>query len=151
MPQHGVFGSMPGMLQPPDLVRSTFASANLVLAIALLFGVFGALPVRFWPVDVAGSLIAACLMISAFGLLRRTAWSLLALRVSALCELAIGLLTIAGLVLGVAYLGGVHGTVGRTAFTVSILGSVFLLPYLVIYPVVQLVWIHRTAQSLRPA
>jgi hypothetical protein len=113
--------------------------------------VFGALPVRFWLVDVAGSLNAAFLLISAYGLLRRSAWHLLALRVSALFELTVGLIAIAALVIGISYLGGVHGTVGRTAFTVGIAGSVFLAPYLVVYPVVQLLWIHRATQSLGQA
>jgi hypothetical protein len=137
------------MSKPPEPVRLTFACANALLAIALLFGVFGALPVRYWPVDAASSLLAIVLLISAYGVLRRSAWHLRALRVSAVCELSLGLTAIAALVLGVVYLGGVHGGVGRTALTVALAGSAFLVPYLVIYPVLQLIWIHHTQQSTR--
>lgn len=128
-------------------VRTTFASVNALLAMGLLIGVFGALPVRYWVVDVVSSVIAAALLISAYGLLARSAWSLRVLRYSAVCELTVGLAAIAALVLGIVYLGGVHGTAGRTAITIAIAGSALLAPYLVVYPVVQLLWVHRNARS----
>ena len=140
-----------GMPKPSDAVRMSFASINALLATAVLFGVFGALPVRYWMVDVSSALMAALLLISAYGLWRRSRWDLRALRVSAACELALGLSAVAALVLGVVYLGGVHGTVGRTASIVAVLGTALLLPYFIIYPSLQLLWIHRATESARHA
>jgi hypothetical protein len=153
------FGSMRGMSRPPGGASSVFACGNALLASALLGGVFGALPVRYWAVDAPSVLMAALLLISAYGLLRRCTWGMRALRISALCELAFGLAAIAALVLGVSYLGGVHGEVGRGGFIVSIVGSALLFPYLVVYPSLQLLWIHRAtepptlpdARATRPA
>jgi hypothetical protein len=63
-----------------------------------------------------------------------------------LCELAFGLAAVAALVLGVSYLGGVHGEVGHGGLIVSIALSALLIPYLVVYPSLQLLWIHRETQ-----
>jgi hypothetical protein len=141
------FGSMRDMSRPPSVASSVFACGNALLALALLAGVFGALPVRYWAVDAPSLLMAALLLISAYGLLRRSAWGLRALQISALCELAFGLAAVAALVLGVSYLGGVHGEVGRSGLIIAIVGSALLIPYLVIYPSLQLLWIHRATQT----
>jgi hypothetical protein len=143
LPPRDPFGSMRDMSRP-DGVRSVFAAGNALLAAALLGGVFGALPVRYWAVDLPSVLMAALLLISAYGLVRRSAWEMRALRVSASCELVLGLAAVAALVLGVSYLGGVHGDVGRSGMVIAIVGSALLFPYLVVYPSLQLVWIHRT-------
>jgi hypothetical protein len=140
------FGSMRDMSNPSSAASSAFACGNALLASALLAGVFGALPVRYWAVDVPSVLMAALLLISAYGLLRRRAWGMRALRISAFCELGFGLAAVAALVLGVSYLGGVNGEVGRSGLIVSIAGSALLIPYLIAYPSLQLLWIHRATQ-----
>jgi hypothetical protein len=139
------FGSMRSMSKPPGIASSVFACGNALLAVALLVGVFGALPARYWAVDVPSVLMAGLLLLSTYGLLRRTAWGMRALQLSALCELGFGLAAVAALILGVSYLGGVHGDVGHSGLVISIVGSALLVPYLVIYPSLQLLWIHHRA------
>ncbi|HEX4355552.1 MAG TPA: hypothetical protein VHZ95_21650 [Polyangiales bacterium] len=123
-----------------------FAIGNALLAIALLCGVFLALPVRFWGVDAPSVLMASLLALSSFGLLRQTAWRFRALRISALCELAVGLVAIASMVLAISYLGGIHGEVGRSGLVIALVGSALLIPYLIIYPSLQLVWLGRVSE-----
>ena len=122
-----------------------FAVGNALLALALVCGVFVALPVRFWGVDGPSVVLAALLVISSFGLLRQTTWRYRALRISALCELAIGLVAIAAMLLAIAYLGGIHGEVGRSGLVIAMVGSALLIPYLIVYPSLQLIWLHRAS------
>jgi hypothetical protein len=125
-----------------EAIAWAFAVGNGLLAVLLCIGVFGALPVRYWAVDGSTCALAGLLALSSFGLLRSSPWRWRALRASALCELAIGLSAIAALALGVSYLGGVHNEVGRNALVAWIAGSALLFPYLIVYPALQLLWIH---------
>jgi hypothetical protein len=133
------------MSSAAKVVYRVFALGNALLAALLVLGVFRALPVRYWAVDLPSVLLAGLLLLSSYGLLRRRAWCLRALRVCALCELVVGLSAVAALLLAVSYLGGVHGEVGRSALIVASAGSALLLPYLVVYPSLQLLWVQREA------
>jgi len=123
-------------------VVRTFVVGNLLLGLAVLGGVFGALPVRYWVVDVAGAALVALSVVSAWGLWRGPRWRYRALRWSALCKLVLGLATLAALALGVAYLGGVHGSAGKAGLNALILGSLLIAPYLIAYPILQLLWLR---------
>jgi hypothetical protein len=127
----------------------TFVIGNCLLGLGALGGVFGALPVRYWAVDTCTVLLAVLLFASAWGMARDLRWGLSALRVSALCELALGLAALAALALGISYLGGVHGAVGKSGLNALILGSLLIAPYLIAYPSLQLLWIHGRAGASR--
>lgn len=120
----------------------TFVIGNSLLGLGVLGGVFGALPVRYWPVDAFSVVLAALSLTSAWGLARGPRWGRAALRWSALCKLGLGLAALAALLLGVAYLGGVHGTAGRAGVSTLILGSLLIAPYLIAYPGWQLLWLR---------
>ena len=82
---------------------------------------------------------------------RATRWAGAALRACALVELCVGLLAVAGLGISAAYFGGVHGELGRSGLMTFILGMTLLLPYLIVYPSVQLLWLHRQQQYAQPS
>jgi hypothetical protein len=124
-----------------------FAVGNALLAIVMLAGVFGGLGMRWWVVDVPSVCVAALLLLSSFGLARTTRWAAAALRACAILELVVGLLALAALGVSAAYLGSVHGELGRSGQMTFILGITLLLPYLIVYPSVQLLWLHRRKQQ----
>ena len=126
-----------------DPIRLTFALGNVLFALLIVAGVFLALPVRWWPVDVLGVALAAVLAVSAAGLWLDARWRAAALRASALSQLAIGLVVFAALALAVSYLGGAYNQVGRAALSAFVVSSVLLIPYLIVYPTLQLLWLRR--------
>lgn len=128
-------------------VEWTFIVGNTLLGLGAPAGVFAGLPVRYWPVDASSVVLALLLLASAWGLLRRVSWSLQVLRASAWCELSLGLAALAGLLLSIAYLGGVHGTVGRNGLAVLLLGSLLIVPYLIAYPILQLLWVDARVRQ----
>jgi hypothetical protein len=135
------------MQQPShDLIRWGFAIGNLASA-AGIAALLIALPMRYWAIDVPGSLLCALAAASALGLVRQSSWWSRALRVSALSALVFGLAALSALALGVSYLGGVHGELGRMTIGTWIAGSLFLLPYLVLYPALQLLWLHAQSRT----
>jgi hypothetical protein len=127
-------------------VSWAFAIGNGLLAVLVGVGVFAGLPVRYWAVDGTAGALAALLLLSAIGLVRSSPWRWRVLRASALCELTIGLSAIAALALGVSYLGGIHNDVGRNALVAWIAGSALLFPYLIVYPALQLLWVHARSR-----
>jgi hypothetical protein len=118
-----------------------FAVGNLAAALMLSVGLY-ALPVRFWPADVlVGAAIAGVAGGSVVALARRPlAWQ--ALRVAALTLLGIGLLVIAAAALSLAFLSGVHGDYGRGGVVLMTLVLFLALPYTLVYPVLELLWLH---------
>jgi hypothetical protein len=128
------------------LIR-TFVTGNIVLGLAAPLGAFLSLPVRYLPVDLSSGLLAALLLVSAWGLARARPWCRPVLRISALCVLGLGLAGVAALALGVAYLGGIHGAVGRNALQTAIWGSLLIAPYLIAYPCLQLLWLQKVAAA----
>ena len=66
-----------------------------------------------------------------------------ALRVGAFALLAFGLLVIAAAALGVAYLYGTQGDFGRGGLLIMVLVLFLSVPYLFVYPVIELLALHR--------
>jgi hypothetical protein len=128
---------MPG----DDAIRWAFAVGNLALA-GLFGSLFVVLPVRYWAVDVPSVLLAGLSVWSALELTLRRGprWRVPVL--SACCDLTVGLCALSALALGMSYLGGIHGALARSSITVWLLGSLLVFPYLVIYPALQLLWLH---------
>lgn len=115
-------------------------------ALVLGIGLF-ALPVRFWVVDgLVGAAVAAVAAASVIALVR-PAWARRALRVGAASLLGVGLFLIAAAVLSAAFLSGIHGDYGQGGMLLMSLIAFMLLPYAIVYPVLELLWLH--ARSVR--
>jgi hypothetical protein len=128
------------------LARSTarvFGVANVITAALLLLGVFVALPARWWPVDTGAAVLVALELASGFGLLRGTSWGPLAAKIAAAVALALGLLVVSLLAVTASWLSGVYGPVGRGGAIVLALVAALALPYAVVLPVVELVWLRE--------
>ena len=139
------------MIGPRTATTWAFAIGNALLAALVLGFVFGALGVRWWIVDVPSVAVSGLLLGSSFGLVRASRWAWTALRACAVLELVVGLLAIAALAISVVYLGSVHGEIGQNGRLTLLIGVTLLLPYMVVYPSVQLLWLHHQRQYTKPA
>lgn len=135
------------MLPSRSLVSRSFAIGNALLAAVVLWATFGGLTARDYWVDAPAVLLAAMLLVSSLGLLRGAPWALRMLRTCASIELLIGLCAIAGLALSVSYLLGTHSELGRSGALTMTLLLALLLPYMVVYPVLQLIWVYGTQRQ----
>ena len=125
-----------------------FALGNLVPAV--VFGITGvALPVRYLFADVLLSLVIATVVASSGVALFRAERALSALRVGALTLLGLGLLLVALAGLSVAYLRGIQGDYGRGGVAIMTIVLLLALPYLVVYPVLELLLVHRRLDTAR--
>lgn len=124
-------------------IRRAFAIGNALLA-AVFIALLLSLPTRYWVMDTVLVVLSVLALAAAVGVWSRdnNAWGLRLLRGFALGSLFAGLAAVSALALGVSYLSGVHGELARTALGFWLGGSLLLLPYLVIYPLLQLLWLH---------
>jgi len=119
-----------------------FAIANLLTAALVALGTFAGLPARWAPVDVAAATLTALELASAAGLLAGAGWAVRVSRVACAIVLALGLLAMTALAVTVSWLSGIYGPVGRGGAIVLALVAALALPYLVVLPVVQLIWLR---------
>jgi hypothetical protein len=134
---------MPLSRHAPTLPEAlAFGLANLLTAALLLFGVFVGLPARWWPVDIAAATLSALEVVSGVGLLRRTAWAVRAAISASAVALALGLLLVTLLATTASWLSGVYGPVGRGGSIVLVLVAALALPYVVVLPSIELVWLR---------
>jgi hypothetical protein len=124
-----------------------FGIADLLTATVVGLGVFVALPARWWPVDVAAAVLAALELAAGAGLMARTAWGERAARAASAVALALGLFVVTVLAVTASWLSGVYGPVGAGGAVIPTLVGVMILPYLVVLPVVQLVWLRPPARG----
>ena len=138
----------PPSLATPRTLRATraFGAANLTSAALVAFGVFGALPARWWPVDVAASVVSLLLAAAGAGLLLGATWAERAARAASFVALGLGLALVATVALTASYLSGIYGPVGRGGAIILVLVAALALPYLVVMPAVQLVWLGPRAK-----
>jgi hypothetical protein len=122
-------------------VTRAFGVANLVAAAVIALGVFVALPARWLPIDVGGAIVAAMLAASGVGLVTKKPWADRVARASAFAVLAVGLVFIAALALTASYLTGIYGPVGRGGAIILVLVAALVIPYVVVLPAAQLVWL----------
>jgi hypothetical protein len=125
----------------PNVVRRVFAGLDLVAALLLVIGVFVGLPARWWPIDTGAAIVAALLSASGIGLLRRAPWSTKVARIAAFVALGAGLLLTTMLLVTASYLGGIYGAVGKGGAVIMLLVVAMVLPYLVLFPAAQLLWL----------
>ena len=126
----------------PSRAALTFGTANVVVAGLLVAGVFGGLPVRWWVVDVLALILAAALLTASVALTANTRWQSLAVRISAWMVLGAGLALLAALALGASFLYAVSGSLGPQSTQVLTLALALDVPYLLVYPALQLWWLR---------
>jgi len=131
-------------------MRLTFGVLNALSALVLLVGVFGVVQPRFWALDAPLSVIALVELISAVGLLAKLPWALRALTVSAWVTFVLGLLVVSLIIITMGFLRGIHGDFGTAALAVSGLIVALLVPYTVVLPGLQLLWLKRQPAEPRP-
>jgi hypothetical protein len=120
-----------------------FGIADVVTASLVVFGVFVGLPSRWPPVDGVAFGLTALLAVSGAGLLAGAAWSPGVARAASAVSLAIGLGLVSVLAVTASWLSGVYGPVGRGGAVVLALVAALALPYLIVIPVVRLVWLRE--------
>ena len=120
------------------------AGVQLLLALLLLGGIWIALPARWAWVDVPGTLLALAALASGAALLRGASWALALTRAVLWTELVIGTLTASLLAIAAAQLAGSYGPVGAGGALLLVIIAVLVLPYLVVFPALQLRQLRET-------
>jgi hypothetical protein len=130
------------------LARVTFGVAHVVTALVIAIGVFAALPSRWWPVDTAAGLLLVLQVAAAAGLLLAAPWAERVARATCAVALALGLFLVTVLAVTAGWLSGVYGPVGRGGSIVLALVAALALPYVVVLPVVELVWLRPRSRGV---
>jgi hypothetical protein len=133
----------------PDVVRRVFAGFDLASAALLGIGVAG-LPARWWPIDATTALVVALLGASGVSLLLQKAWSTRVARIAAQVALAYGLVLMTMLLVTASYLAGIYGAVGKGGALIMLLVLAMVLPYLVLFPAAQLLWLGPAPSPADP-
>jgi hypothetical protein len=123
-----------------------FGIADLLTAAVVGLGVFVALPARWWPVDLAAAVLAALELVAGVALLVRATWAERAARAASAVALGLGLFLVTVLAVTASWLSGVYGPVGAGGAIILTLVAVLALPYLVVLPAVELVWLRPVAR-----
>jgi hypothetical protein len=119
-----------------------FGIADLVTAAVVVIGVFVGLPSRWAPIDAAAVVLIVAKGAAGIGLLAGTPWAPRLARAASALALVLGLALVTTLALTASWLSGVYGPVGAGGAVVLLLVAALALPYLVVMPVVQLVWLR---------
>jgi hypothetical protein len=119
-----------------------FGTANLLTATIAAVGVFAGLPARWAPVDAAAAILVALELASAAGLLLGATWAPRVSRVACVAALTLGLFAVTVLAVTASWLSGIYGPVGRGGTIILTLVAALALPYLVVLPLAQLVWLR---------
>ena len=132
------------------LAHVGFGAVNLVSAALIGLGVFVGLPTRYWVIDVPAVVVVVLLGMAGGGLLVRSAWGAPVARIASVVTLVLGLVLVCILAITASYLQGIYGPVGRGGALILTLVAALALPYLVVLPAAQLVWLgplSRTADG----
>jgi hypothetical protein len=119
-----------------------FGVVDLLTAALVLFGVFVALPARWWPVDVAAAALGALELAAGVALLARARRAHAFARAASAVALTLGLFAVTVLAVTASWLSGLYGAVGSGGAIILALVAALALPYLVVLPLVQLVWLR---------
>jgi hypothetical protein len=122
---------------------SLFAGSQLALGLLVLGGVWFALPARWLWVDVPATLLGVGCLVTAGALLRNASWALHAARLLLWAELVLGCLCVTLLASGAAQLAGSYGPVGAGGALLLAVIALLVVPYLVVFPALQLGWLRR--------
>jgi hypothetical protein len=133
--------SEPAGTRQRRVVAIVFGAVNLVSAVLVYLGVFEGLPARYWPVDIVAAVVFLALVAGAVGLFGNARWGRWAARIAAVVALAAGLAVVSTTAVTASYLSGIYGPVGRGGALILTLVTAMALPYLVVLPAAQLVWL----------
>jgi len=122
-------------------MRRLFGVLDCGVALLVVVGVFRFLPVRWWVVDGGAIVLGLALAASGVSLLAQSKHAERIVRVASWIVLALGLALVLALVATAAWLSGVYQPVGRGGAALFGLVCAMVLPYLVVLPVAQLLWI----------
>jgi hypothetical protein len=132
---------------PASFSRLTFGVGHVLTALVVALGVFAGLPSRWWPVDTAAVVLVALHLAAAAGLLLAAPWGQRMARATCAVALALGLFLVTVLAVTAGWLSGVYGPVGRGGSIILGLVAALALPYLVVLPLVELVWLRPRASG----
>jgi hypothetical protein len=133
--------SEPSGTRSGRVVAIIFGAVNIASAVLVYLGVFEGLPARWWPVDVVAALVLVAFVAGAAGLFGDAKWGRWAARIAATVALGVGLLLISLLAVSASYLSSIYGPIGRGGALILILVAAMALPYLIVLPAAQLVWL----------
>jgi hypothetical protein len=128
-----------------------FGAADALTAIVVALGVFGGLPSRWLPVDGPAAALVLMEVASAAGLLSGARWGRVVARATAAVTLGVGLTLATALALTAGWLRGVYGPIGAGGAVILALVAALVLPYLVVLPAVQVVWLAPPRSGKDPA
>jgi hypothetical protein len=129
------------------LAAMAFGAVDIASAVLVYLGVFEGLPARYWPVDLAAAVVFLALVAGGIGLLGGARWGRWAARIAASTALAVGLCLVSLVAVTASYLSGIYGPVGRGGALILTLIAALALPYLVVLPAAQLVWLGPWRRS----
>ena len=132
-----------------DLPRLAFGVCDLFTALLVIVGVFLGLPARWFAVDGPAALVAVLLGAAGVGLLADRKWAKDVARVASFAVLLVAAAAIIALGSGIAYMRSIHGPLGKGGSVVFILVLALIIPYLVVLPATQLLWLG--ARRARPS
>lgn len=118
-----------------------FGAADLLASFVVLLGVFAGLPSRWLPIDLAGGILGALFLSSGVALLANHRAAPLLARVAAFAALGVGMLLVLALGVSASWLAGVYGPVGRGGALLLVLVAALIVPYLLLLPAAQLLWV----------
>lgn len=122
------------------------ALLNLVPAVVLAGGCY-LLPLRWWAMDLPVGLVVSLLLVTSAVALAKPALALRSLRVAGIALLVLGATLLAGFVLCLAFLSGIHGAFGNLGAVLMTLVLLLIAPYAVVYPICELLIVHRLRRA----
>jgi hypothetical protein len=128
-----------------------FGAADLAAACVVLLGVFAGLPARWLPIDLAAGLLGALFLASGVALIANHRAGPVLARAAAFAALGVGMVLVLGLGVSASWLAGVYGPVGRGGALLLVLVAALVVPYLLLLPAAQLLWLGPREKTAKAA
>jgi len=131
----------------PARPHPVLGAVDVLLGALMLGGIWLALPARWWPVDVVGTSLALLLVVAGAGLLRRAPWAERVGTAAAMLLLLPGATVVSALAITAGNLAGLYGPVGMGAAVILAVTFLLFIPYFVVLPAAQLLFLRRPTSS----
>lgn len=118
--------------------RRAYGILDLVYGTVLAIVVLAVLPERHAIVDALGCSSALALITAGLALIFGVAWAPRAARIACTVVLATGVVFLGGIVGSVGFLHGIYGAIGELGIAVLCVLAALAVPYLIVFPLVQL-------------